>query len=238
MDYRKVAETIESFIREKTEGFNGGVIGLSGGLDSTVVAYLSVNAIGNDRVYGLLMPYFKNSNTDDAIEIANILKIGYEIIDIKPIVESFEHTGHFSKKIPKENLMARTRMCLLYGVSNEKGMLVLGTSNKSELETGYFTKYGDGGVDIEPIGDLYKTEVWELARFLGVSKKIIGKEPSADLSPGQTDEADLGMGYYTLDKILRGQTESADPAIIKKVRNLFERSQHKRELPPVARVER
>lgn len=234
MNYKKIAQTIESFIRDKTSFCNGGVIGLSGGIDSTVVGDLTVRAIGKDKVYGLLMPYYENKNTDDAIEIAETLKIDYKVINIKPIIESFKETGIFKQEIPIGNLMARIRMCLLYGAANEKNMLVLGTSNKSELMTGYFTKYGDGGIDIEPIGGLYKTEVWELAKYLNIQKKIIDKTPSADLSIGQTDESDLGIDYFTLDKILRGETQNIDRGKIKRVEELTKSSEHKRRIPPNA----
>ncbi len=238
MNYKNVAQTIESFIREQTEGFNGVVIGLSGGIDSTVVAYLAVNAIGNDKVHGLTMPYYQNQNHSDAIEIVETLDIKCDEIPIKEIYDSFNKTDIFSDKITKGNLMARIRMCLLYGVANADNLLVIGTSNKSELETGYITKFGDGGVDIEPIGDLYKTEVFELAKYLGVSQKFIDKAPTADLFPDQTDEKDFGLDYPTLDSILRGQTTDIDPLLVRKVNDFVSDSSHKRKMPPVAVIER
>lgn len=245
MDYEKVAGTIEDFIREKASGFNGGVIGLSGGIDSTLVAYLTANAIGKERIHGLILPYFRNQDTDDGIEVAEIIGIGYELIDIKSVVDSFEATGHFKEKLSRGNLMARVRMCMLYGLANERKMIVIGTSNRSEIETGYFTKYGDGGVDIEPIGDLYKTEVWELAKSVKLKKsdrkipeKIISKTPTAGLYHGQTDEAELGVDYRTLDKILMGEIKSVDSKKIARVRELVENSMHKRKLPPVLQIER
>lgn len=238
MNSKKAQATIESFIRDKTDGFNGGVVGLSGGIDSAVVAYLAVNAIGKEGVYGLIMPYHRNENTDDAIKLADSLGIEHEEIDIRPLVLAFEQTGRFGQELPKENMMSRVRMVLLYGISNERNMLVLGTSNKSELMSGYFTKYGDGGVDIEPIGDLYKTEVWELAKSIGVPQKIIDKVPSADLHDGQTDESDIGMDYPILDRLLQGQTTGIDPSKIEIVKDLVEISEHKRKMPPVAVIER
>ncbi len=238
MNYKKTAEIIEDFIREQTEEFNGGVVGLSGGIDSTVTAYLAVNAIGKNKVYGLVMPCHENKNKDDAIEIAEVLGIGYDVIDIMPVVDAFEQTRHFKEKVTKENLKSRVRMCFLYGFANDENMLVLGTSNKSELETGYFTKYGDGGVDIEPIGSLYKTEVWGLAKFLRVPQKIIDKPPSADLSPEQTDEKDLGMDYYDLDKILRGETKDVESSKIERAKYLIETSKHKKKMPLAAVIER
>jgi len=243
MDYQKVADTIESFIRDRTTGFRGVVLGLSGGLDSTVVAYLAVNALGPEKIYGLILPYYTTKDatgeTQDAIEIAEGLHIGYDVINIKPLVRGFElNTDRFKQKLARENLMARIRMIQLYGFANAENRLVLGTSNKSEIMTGYFTKYGDGGADLEPIGDLYKTEVFQLAKQIGVRKKIIDKKPSAGLSPGQTDEDELGLDYSTLDKILRGQTQGIDPALIRRVEDLVKYSQHKRELPPMPSIER
>ncbi len=238
MDYRSIAEYIESFIREEVKRFNGGVIGLSGGIDSTVVAYLAVHSLGKERVHGLIMPYRENQNTVDATETAETLGMPYDVISIRPIAESFHVTGHFNNQASSENLLPRIRMCLLYSVSNGKGMVVLGTSNRSEIETGYFTKYGDGGVDIEPIGDLYKTEVWELAKFLGVPQKIIGKTPSADLLPGQTDEGDIGMSYHTLDRILKGDIEGISAHYIERVEELRDASWHKRRMPRLPRIKR
>lgn len=243
MDYQKVAETIEAFIRNKTSGFRGAVIGLSGGIDSTLVAHLAVNAIGRERVCGLTMPYYETpevlQDTKDALETARNLGIRCDLINIKHLVDGFEGNSHyFGQKIARENLMARVRMTLLYGIANAENRIVLGTGNKSEIMIGYFTKYGDGGSDILPIGDLYKTEVWELAKHLGVSQKIIDKAPSARLSPGQTDEADIGMPYSVLDKILRGQTEDADPTLVKRVESLVEQSRHKRSMPPIVVIER
>ena len=235
MTSKKITKIIESFIKEKTKGFNGVVIGISGGIDSTVVAYLAVNALGKDKVHGLMMPYEKNSNTEDGIKIAKILGIRCWYFDIKPMVKSFEEeTGFFGDNISKGNLMARIRMSLLYGVANKNNMLVLGTSNKSEILTGYFTKFGDGGVDLEPIGDLYKTDVWKLAKYLGIDEKIINKTPSAELWKGQTDEKELGMNYPTLDKVLKGIRVNKNA--MERVQVLTDRARHKSIMPPVARI--
>lgn len=238
MEYEKIAKQIEDFLKEKTESLNGGVIGISGGIDSAVVAFLSVRALGKSKVYGLLMPYGKQ-NTQDAEEVAKILGISYDIVNIKPLVKKFEKAlPFFGEKLTKGNLMARVRMCLLYGAANQQKKLVLGTTNKSEFLIAYYTKYGDGGVDIEPIGDLYKTEVWELAKHLGVPQRIIEKTPSADLWPDQTDEGEIGMDYHTLDKILQGETEGIDSRLIEKVEHLKRSSEHKRKTPPIAEVKK
>jgi NH(3)-dependent NAD(+) synthetase (EC 6.3.1.5) len=141
------------------------------------------------------------SNVDDAIETAKNFGIEYEIIDIEKILEDF---GPFKSDLARANTKARIRMVLLYKKANEESSLVAGAGNKSEILTGYFTKYGDGACDILPIGDLYKTEVKYLAKALDIPKKIIDKVPSADLYEGQSDEKELGVDYATLDEMLRG----------------------------------
>jgi NAD+ synthase len=229
MNYEKIAGKIENFIREKTNGLEGAVLGVSGGIDSTVVAYLAVNALGKKKVYGLIMPYELNQNTTDGIEFAEKLGIRQELIGIKPIVRAFENAIVLEDKVSKGNLMARARMCLLYAKANEKNRLVLGTSNKTEIMLGYFTKYGDGGCDVEPIGDLYKTEVWELAKYLGVDKKLIDKKPTADLWEGQTDEGEIGATYQEMDRVLKGEIKEGKvyDLVQKKIKN----SEHKRKMP-------
>lgn len=264
MKYNHITKQIEDFIREQTKGLGGGVIGLSGGIDSTLVAYLAVNALGKDRVHGLIMPYETSKDTDDALQVTKILNLSPEIFNITSQVDLYQNTGYFHDKISKGNLMARTRMCLLYGIANEKNMLVLGTSNKSEIGIGYFTKYGDGGVDIEPIGDLYKTEVRELAKFLGIPDNIIYKDPSAGLWEGQTDEEELGIDYITLDKFLKIYEESdiistnseyptAGIMVDKlhtqtlkwitskdadKIIKMIKKTEHKRKIPPIFKLKK
>lgn len=238
MKYQKTMEQIEKFIKKRTQSLAGGIIGLSGGIDSAVVAYLAVRALGRENVYGLSMPYGKQS-TEDAELVAKKLGIAYDIIDIKPVVDIFENQArYFEEKLPKGNLMARVRMCLLYGAANQRNMLVLGTTNKSEMEIGYFTKHGDGAVDIEPIAHLYKTQVWELAEELGVPGNVIEKKPSADLWAGQTDEGELGFSYHTLDKVLQGKTEGVEQKVLERIKNLRKNSWHKKEMPQGVEVKK
>ena len=228
---KQIIKETEDFIKRKALCLEGGVIGLSGGIDSTIVAYLSVRAIGKEKVYGLIMPYGKQDTKDGEL-VAKELGIDYDIVNIKPLVDVFEKQAkYFQEDLPKGNLMARVRMCLLYGAANKKHMLVLGTTNKSEMEIGYFSKHGDGAVDIEPIAHLYKTEVWELEKEIGVPEKIIRKAPSAELWKGQTDENELGFDYHTLDKILQGQTEGIPKKTLKKIKQLKQNSEHKRKMP-------
>lgn len=236
MNYKTVSKKITDFIRKKNNNLNGTVIGLSGGLDSTVVAYLAVKALGKNKVTGLILPYKENKETEEGIKIAKILGIKYYIINIQPIFESFEGAGFFIDKMTRGNLMARIRMCLLYGFANRNNMFVLGTSNKSEIQIGYFTKYGDGGADIEPIGDLYKTEVWELAKYLDIPEEIINKKPSAGLWDGQTDENEIGISYVIIDKILKGKISGIDKDKIKVIKERYKNSEHKRKMPPIAKV--
>ncbi len=233
MDAASATEKIGRFIRRKVKraGANGAVMGISGGLDSAVVATLCARALGPDSVMALIMPSPTNSHHDvqDAREMAADLGIHKKIIPLEGIQQAFlEHLP--PDKTAKGNLTARIRMCLLYYYANHLNYLVVGTGNKSELSVGYFTKHGDGGCDILPIGDLLKTEVRQLARFLEVPRKIISKQPTAGLWLGQTDEAEMGMSYKWLDKVLAGNAKS------NKVERMIKNSKHKRRTPEVCRI--
>lgn len=236
MDFKDIIKKIEAALRKKIKG--NAIIGLSGGIDSTVTAYLAVRALGKENVKALLMPYGKQP-VKDAEEIAKGLGIKYKIINIKPIVDSFEEaysTTNKDNKIAKGNLKARVRMCLFYLESNLCKGMVLGTTNKSEYEIGYFTKYGDGAADIEVLADLYKTEVQELARHLNLPKGIINKTPSAELWKDQTDEDEIGMPYPILDAILKGNSSGISETLTKRTKQLTENSKHKRKLPEIIKV--
>ncbi len=209
-DYPVIKDKIISFIRRKVQesGVSGAVIGLSGGIDSTLTAYLTVEALGADKVLGLLLPekgITPAEDIEDSTDVVRLLGIEHKTIDISKVLKSFSSTiPDFDKNnlLAAGNLKARTRMCILYYHANLMRRMVVGTGNRTELLLGYFTKYGDGGVDIEPIGGLYKTQVRGLSRYIGVPARIIEKTPTAGLWPGQTDEEELGVTYDVADEIL------------------------------------
>ncbi len=222
---------------------DGVIVGMSGGLDSSVIAKLAVDALGPEKVLAVLMP--ETSTPEDCMADAKAMahEWGIKILDIniKPIVDSISETLDCQEHGSLGNIKSRSRMVILYHLAREWNLLVLGTSNKSELLTGYFTKWGDGASDICPVGDLYKTQVRKLAGHIGVPEKIIQRIPSGDLWDGQTDEGELGIDYAMLDRILMGiELGMADFDILKNaeveasqvahVRKLVARSVHKRRL--------
>ena len=250
--WEKVVDRIVNFIRDyvKSSKVEGVVVGISGGVDSATTAFLCVRAIGNERVLGLIMPekgVTREEDIEDALEVCRILGIKYKYVEINPMVEAFLNNLEDGTDIAKANVRPRIRMIINYFYANSLNYLVAGTGNKSELMTGYYTKYGDGGVDFLPIGDLYKTEVWELAKFLGVPERIVKKTPSAGLWVGQTDEGEMGITYVKLDTILKALEMGYKPEEIPKmfdvsedevrrVLEMVEKSRHKREMPPIVKV--
>jgi NAD+ synthase len=243
-EYKK---RVISFIRDymKSAGLRKGIVGLSGGVDSALTYFLTCEAIGTANTIAVLMPY--KTSKKFSVEFADrliALKNGKRIyFDITGMIEAFlQHAGNTSKT-RLGNLMARIRMLILYDVAAEQEGLVVGTGNKTEIMLGYFTVYGDGGCALEPLGDLYKTEVWELARLVGIPKEIIRQTPTADLWKGQTDEAELGIDYPTADSILfciieKNYTNKDlidggfQQAHIDRVFELVKSSRFKRKIPP------
>jgi NAD+ synthase len=207
-DFHLIDKTINNFIKNQVENgnFDGVILGLSGGIDSSVVAYCASRAIGNKSIMGLLLPDKENTpqkDIDDAIKICEILELNYKILFINNIKDKFlETVKNTDNKLVKGNLMSRIRMCILYYYANLFNRIVLGTSNKTEISIGYFTKFGDGGNDISPIGDLYKTQVIEFAKFLNIPDEIISKKSSARLWENQQTENDLGLSFKEIDSIL------------------------------------
>lgn len=209
MDMEKAKDIIVDFIGTKLgeAGMPGAVVGISGGIDSALVAYLAVEALGAENVLGIHMPEntTPESEVNDAKEVAERLGIDLKMIPISDILGSYKSIMPVISEATAPvdgNLKARIRMSVLYYYANMLGRVVMGTGNKTEILLGYFTKYGDGGVDLEPIGDLYKTEVREMSKMLGLPESILNKAPSAGLWEGQTDEEDLGVPYETIDKVL------------------------------------
>ncbi len=240
MDPAKVAGYLEEWIRDRVResGTRGVVVGLSGGVDSAVVAALASRAVPG-AVMALILPAHSDPrDVEDARAVAQALGVPARIVDLGPLfdaaLEAFERAGAIGAAVARANLKPRLRMTALYYFANDMNYLVAGTGNRSELEVGYFTKYGDGGVDLLPIGGLVKTQVWELARFLGVPERVIERVPTAGLWPGQTDEGEMGLAYADLDRYIL--TGAASPDVRSKVEAMRTASEHKRRLPPVAVV--
>lgn len=256
MDFEIVQNRIIDFIRNETRkaGSKGAVIGISGGIDSALTATLTVKALGEDNVLGIHMPesgLTPAADSKDAKVLADWLGIEFRTIDISGIISAYMASvpeSESADRLSRGNLKARIRMSLLYFHANQMNRIVMGTGNKTEILLGYFTKYGDGGVDLEPIGGLYKTEVWELSRRLGVPEALINKKPSAGLWEGQTDEAELGISYIDVDKVLRMLEEKESSETIMKTLNIskeqldsvtirIERSEHKRKAAPIPEID-
>lgn len=252
LSYPLLADNIIKWIKKqvKSAGAAGIILGLSGGIDSAVGAVLCSSAVG-ENLLALIMP-IDNDPQDlaDAKAFAQKYKIKTKTIDLKPVYTAFVKLLPPANKKVLGNIKPRLRMITLYYYANKLNYLVAGTSNKSELLVGYFTKYGDGGVDILPLGGLLKTQVRELAQHLGIPKEIIEKPPRAGLWKGQTDEKEMGISYENLDEILSTQEDLSAPAkgrlagkktrlpqeLIKEVRRRILTSAHKRELPKIFKI--
>ena len=243
---------IETFIqtRVKDAGAQGVVLGLSGGIDSATSLALAVSSLGSDKVKGLIMPFKESESISLALDHANTLNVKTEEYSIASIVKSYkEVTPSYSSTASEGNLHSRVRMSLLYGEAFSSNTLVMGTSNKSELLVGYYTKWGDGASDFLPMGDLYKSQVYALAKDLNIPEAILKRVPTAELWEGQSDEEELGIDYPTLDKILLGLERqlsvneiSSKTGIsiesISRIDNLIKLSIHKRIFPPVCKIGR
>jgi NAD+ synthase len=250
-ELERTRDRVVGFVADAIEaaGADGAVLGLSGGIDSTLTAHLAVEALGEDGLHGLVMPGEVNAeaNMSDAERVAEELGIEYDVIGIEGIAEAFYGAvpEAAADRTAGGNVRVRVRAVLSYFVANHGNRIVLGTGNRSEALTGYFTKYGDQAVDCNPIGNLYKQQVRQLAAHVGVPWDLVTKTPSAGMWSGQTDEREMGLGYDALDAILalridgplsRSATVRALDGVgeeqVRRVEELYRASAHKRSMPP------
>ena len=239
------------FVRDeiRSAGFNKVIIGLSGGVDSALVTYIGTEALGKENVIPVKLPYKSSSKSslDDANTVLSTLGLKDLNVDITPMVDPYLSQNPDMDQKRKGNVMARERMIVLFDISARERALVLGTSNKTELLLGYGTQFGDLASAINPIGDLYKTQVWQLAEAIGVPDQIVKKNPTADLWEGQTDEGELGFSYKRVDELLYHMIDERhneeeliamgfEQSFIQKIQRLVQVNQFKRRPPIIAKV--
>lgn len=244
--YKKLVKGIkEYFKRSKTKR---AVIGLSGGIDSSLCAKLVADAIGKENVHGIIMPVeglSNEQNVKETIRFCEWAGISHSLIYLNEFIGHFNHLEWHQSRLAQMNTQSRIRAVILYNYANSKKALVIGTSNKTEIILGYFTKYGDGAVDVEIIGNLYKTDEIKLAKYLKLPNNIIDKTPTAELYHGQTDEQELGASYEVIDEILKA-IENKKPLkalekkhskeLVKHILDMIKNNEHKKKMPPTIRV--
>ncbi len=238
-DPEKVAVYISNWMKEMSlsAGAKGGVFGVSGGVDSSLLVGLAKRAWG-DNCIGLVLPcHSQAKDIEDAVDVLTHFSCEHRVIDLTPTYDVLRESlpePPGDNMLPEANLKPRLRMATLYYFANLMNYMVVGTTNKPEWFVGYFTKYGDGGVDMLPLADLKKAEVRELARFLGVPDRIIEKAPSGGLWEGQTDEKEMGVKYEDLDAYVSGKKVS--PQVESRILDMHLRTEHKRNVPPMPHV--
>jgi len=246
----KISDFISS--RLTATGLDGFVIGLSGGVDSALSATLAVKAVGPSKVFAVLMPYrtSADSSLTDAMTLVDLLGIESREAAISKMVDAYFDRIDNTNRIRAGNMMARIRMAILFDVAHEKRRLVLGTGNRTEICLGYTTLYGDAACSVNPIGQLYKREVFLLAEFMGVPNAILKKAPSADLWSGQTDEGEIGLEYERIDALLERLVEEGERSTARLISDGFKKSEiervvrlinlnsFKRRMPEIASLDR
>ena len=246
-----VEPILVGFVRSEVRrvGFKKAVLGLSGGIDSTLSAYIAAKALGPENVCGIRMPYSTSSDEtmDHGELVARKLGIRMMTVSIAPQIDAYFSAYPDAARLRRANKMARERMTILYDQSAAQDALVIGTSNKTELLIGYGTIHGDMASAVNPIGDLYKTQVRTLSAHMGVPAPIIEKNPTADLWVGQTDEAELGFTYAEVDRLLARMVDERarsdeliadgfDPAFVSRIARMIQTSHYKRRLPLIAKI--
>jgi NAD+ synthase len=252
MDWNNIKKQLIDFLQTelKKTGLKNVVVGISGGLDSAIVSVLCKEAFG-DNFHGVLLPsqYSSDASAKDAKELCEKFNIDYEIVSIAPMVEAYySNNDTDASPLRVGNFSARMRMSVLYDISAKNNAIVVGTSNKSEILLGYGTLYGDTACAINPIGQMYKSDEFEFAKFLGVPESIINKKPSADLWEGQSDEEELGYSYKTMDDVLKQLIDEniskeilIDSGVEKKLIDMLEyrikTNAFKGKLPTIAKID-
>ena len=253
LNLKEVHNELVEFLREsfKKAGFSKAVLGLSGGIDSALVAYLLRDALGKENVLAIMMPY-KSSNPDSlnhAKLVVEDLKINAKSIEITDMIDAYFKNEKEASSLRMGNKMARERMSILFDYSSKENALVVGTSNKTEIYLGYSTQFGDSACALNPIGDLYKTNIWDLSRYLKIPNELIEKKPSADLWEGQTDEQEMGLTYKETDQVLYRMLEENKTVkeilaegfskdLVDNILKRMNRSEYKRRMPLIAKIKR
>ena len=253
LNLKDVHNELVKFLREnfKKTGFSKAVLGLSGGIDSALVAYLLRDALGKENVLAIMMPY-KSSNPDSlnhAKLVVEDLKINAKSIEITDMIDAYFKNEKEASSLRMGNKMARERMSILFDYSSKENALVVGTSNKTEIYLGYSTQFGDSACALNPIGDLYKTNIWDLSRYLKIPNELIEKKPSADLWEGQTDEQEMGLTYKEADQVMyrlleENKTveevlaEGFNKDLVDNIVRRMNRSEYKRRMPLIAKIKR
>ena len=253
LNLKEVHNELVEFLREsfKKAGFSKAVLGLSGGIDSALVAYLLRDALGKENVLAIMMPY-KSSNPDSlnhAKLVVEDLGINSKTIEITDMIDAYFKNEKEATSLRMGNKMARERMSILFDYSSKENALVVGSSNKTEIYLGYSTQFGDSACALNPIGDLYKTNIWDLSRYLKIPNELIEKKPSADLWEGQTDEQEMGLTYKEADQVLyrileenkkveEVLAEGFNKDLVDNIVRRMNRSEYKRRMPLIAKIKR